>query len=144
HWQRRMFVAFGAGLTLAAFLHESPKWMLPFHALGATLAMAGGNIGIILTGLLARRIGVPTWLGRVFVAVGVVGLGFFLVVQAIAGTRATLPNGIGALERGSAYPVLATEILVGVSLLVEAARVRRRSLQDHRLAVVNRPAAERV
>ena len=129
-WQFRLFIGFGIGLTTAAFLHESPAWMLPFHALGATLAMGGGNIAIFLTGLLGARLGLPTWLARTFIALGAVGLAFFLVVQVLAVARAALPHGIGALERGAAYPVLATQILVGVSLLVESARLRRRSLQE--------------
>jgi hypothetical membrane protein len=129
-WQRRLLIGFGIGLPMAAVLHESPAWMLPFHALGATLAMGGGNIAIFLTGLLAARLGVPR-LARVFMALGTVGLAFFLAVQVLAlKDSAVLPHGIGALERGAAYPVLATEIIVGVGLLVESARLRNRSLQD--------------
>jgi hypothetical membrane protein len=130
-WQRRLAIGFGIGLPLAAFLHESPAWMLPFHALGATLAMAGGNIAILLTGLLAARLGVPGWLARVFMTLGAVGLAFFLAVQVLVlKDSAVLPHGIGALERGAAYPVLATQIIVGVGLLVESARLRSRSLRD--------------
>jgi hypothetical membrane protein len=130
-WQRRLLIGFGIGLPLAAFLHESPAWMLPFHALGATLAMGGGNIAILLTGLLAARLGVPSGLARVFMALGAVGLAFFLAVQVVAlKDSAVLPHGIGTLERGAAYPVLATEIIVGIGLLVESARLRNRSLQD--------------
>ena len=126
-----MLIGFGIGLPLAAFLHESPAWMLPFHALGATLAMGGGNIAILLTGLLAARLGVPSGLARVFIALGAVGLAFFLAVQVLAlKDSAVLPHGIGALERGAAYPVMATEIIVGIGLLVESARLRNRSLQD--------------
>ncbi|HEX6855699.1 MAG TPA: hypothetical protein VF204_10415 [Streptosporangiaceae bacterium] len=73
----------------------------------------------------------PGWLGRVFIALGAVGLAFFLAVQVLAlKDSAVLPHGIGALERGAAYPVLATEIIAGVGLLVESARLRNRSPQD--------------
>jgi len=129
-WQFRLFIGFGIGLTMAAFLHESPAWMLPFHALGATLAMGGGTMAIVLTGLLGARLGLPTWLARTFMALGAVGLALFLVAQVLAIDRTTLPHGIGALERGAAYPVMAAQILVGVSLLVESARLRRRPLQE--------------
>lgn len=135
-WQMRLFAGFGLGLTTAAFLHESPAWMLPLHALGATLAMGGGNIAILLTGLLAARLGLPTWLARTFMALGAMGLASFLLVQVLALDRTTLPHGIGALERGAAYPVLATEILVGVSLLIESLRLRRRALPDRAAATV--------
>lgn len=129
-WQRRLGIGFGIGLTMAAFLHESPAWSLPFHALGATLAMGGGNIAIILTGLLGARLGVPGWLARGLTALGTVGLAFFLVVQVLALTdSAVLPHGIGALERGAAYPVLVTQLIVGVGLLIESARLRKRSVQ---------------
>jgi hypothetical protein len=63
-------------------------------------------------------------------ALGAMGLASFLLVQVLALDRTTLPHGIGALERGAAYPVLATEILVGVSLLIESLRLRRRALPD--------------
>ena len=135
-WQMRLFAGFGLGLTTAAFLHESPAWMLPLHALGATLAMGGGNIAILLTGLLAARLGLPTWLARTFMALGAMGLASFLLVQVLALDRTTLPHGIGALERGAAYPVLATEILVGVSLLIESLRLRHRALPDRAAATV--------
>jgi len=98
--------------------------------------MGGGNIGIFLTGLLAARLGVLSWLARVFMTLGAVGLAFFLVVQVLALIdSAVLPHGIGVLERGAAYTVLATEIIVGVGLLVESARLRNRSLQDGGRAV---------
>ena len=130
-WQRRLLIGFGIGLASAAFLHESPAWSLPFHAVGATLAMAGGNLAIFLTGLLAARLGVPSRLARVFMALGAIGLAFFLVVQVLVlKDSAVLPYGIGAPERGAAYPVMATEIIVGVGLLFESARPRNRSLQD--------------
>jgi hypothetical membrane protein len=129
-WQRRLLIGFGIGLPMAGFLHESPAWSLPFHAIGATLAMAGGNIAILLTGLLAARLGVPGWLARVFMVLGAVGLAFFLAVQVLVfKDSAVLPHGIGALERGAAYPVLATQLIVGVALLVESARLRNRSSQ---------------
>ena len=131
HWQRRSFIAFGIGLTTAAFFPESPPWRLPFHAFGATLAMGGANIAILLTGLLGARLGVPGRLARVFIALGAVGLTAFVAVQVLALVDdPILPHGIGALERVAAYPVLVTEVVAGVSLLVESTRLRRRSLHE--------------
>jgi hypothetical protein len=130
-------IAFGVGLSTAAVLPESPAWRLPFHAFGATLAMAGGNLAIILTGLLGARLGIPARLARVLVVLGAVGLTAFVVVQVLALVDdPTLPHGMGALERVAAYPVLATQVVIGVSLLVEAVRLRRRSSEEHDHAVM--------
>jgi len=134
-WQRRLFVGFGIGLPLASIMHETPSWKFPFHAVGATLAMAGGSIAIFLTGRLADRLDLPTWLARALMALGAVGLASFLVVQVMAFGHPVLPNGIGAVERGAAYAVMLAEIVVGSSLLVESARLRRRSLPHDASAV---------
>jgi hypothetical membrane protein len=128
-WHRRLLIGYGLGLCIAAILHEAPDWMLPWHAFGATLAIGGGNIAVFLTGRLGGRLGLPSWLARVFTGLGAVGLAFFLIVQALVVVDSTvLPHGIGALERVAAYPLLLAQLVGGLGLLVEAAQLRRRDV----------------
>jgi hypothetical membrane protein len=129
-WQRRFVIVYAVGLLIAATFHEAPAWMFPFHALGATLVMAGGNIATFLTGRLGGRLGLPTWLSRTFMVLGAVGLIAFLVVQVDATVvdSNALPPGIGTLERVAAYPLLIAQLTAGMALLGEAARLRRGNL----------------
>ena len=128
HWQRRLVFVYGLGLFIAATFHEAPPWMFPFHALGATLIMAGGNVATFLTGRLGARLGMPTWLARVFMVLGAVGFTSFLIMQvAAAANGPVLPPDIGALERFAAYPLLLAELAAGIALLAESARLRRRN-----------------
>lgn len=128
-WQLRLLIGYGLGMIIAANFHEAPAWMFPFHALGATLIMAGGNIATFLTGRLGARLGLPTWLARTFIVLGAVGLVFFLIMQidaAVMGSAA-LPSNIGTLERGAAYPLILAELAAGIALLADSARLRRRN-----------------
>jgi hypothetical membrane protein len=129
-WQRRLVIGYGLGMIIAANFHEVPAWMFPFHAFGATLIMASGNIATFLTGRLGTRLGLPTWLARMFMVLGAVGLISFLIVQvdAVVVDSTALPPNIGTLERLAAYPLLLAQLAAGVGLLVEAARQRSRSL----------------
>ena len=123
-WHRRLLVGYGVGLVTAAFFHEWPSWSFPLHALGATLSIGGGCVAVLLTGRLGDRLDLRTWLANTFTSLGVLGLFFFLVVQVVALVNPTLPSYIGALERLAAYPVAAAELIAGVGLLAESARLR--------------------
>jgi len=118
-WQRRLMIGYGVGLTTAAFFHEAPSWMLPLHALGAALAMGGGNVATFLAGRMGTRLGMPVPLARAYMVVGAFGLLFFLVVQVLVMTSGgVLPHNIGTLERLAAYPLLLAELVGGLSLYV--------------------------
>ena len=128
-WQFRLVIGYGLGLFIASQYHEVPNWMLPWHALGATLIIGGGNIAVFLTGRLGGRLGLPSWLARVFTGLGAVGFAFFLIVQVLVVVdSAVLPHNIGTLERVAAYPLLFAQLAAGVGLLVEATQLRRRNL----------------
>jgi len=126
-WQFRMLMGYSLGLLIAAVLHESPAWSLPFHAVGAALIMCCGNIAVLLTGRLGVRLGLPTSLARLFTALGAFGLASFIALQVLVTVDATtLPHNIGTLERMAAYPILLAQIAAGVGLLAESGRLRRR------------------
>jgi hypothetical membrane protein len=134
-WHIRVVISFGIGLFIAALFHESPAWMLPLHALGATLAIAGGNVATFLTGRLGLRLGLPNWLARVFTMLGAFGLVFFVVVQALVIVDSTvLPHYIGAIERLAAYPLLLAQLAAAIGLLAESSRLRAERRRELSLA----------
>lgn len=128
-WQLRLVIGYGLGLFIAASFPESPAWRFPLHAVGASLIMTCGNVATFLTGRLGARLGLPTWLARAFMVLGAVGVIAFLLVQVDATVvdSSALPPNIGTLERLAAYPLIATELVVGIALLVDSARLRRRN-----------------
>jgi hypothetical membrane protein len=129
-WQFRLVIGYGLGLFIAASFPESPAWRFPLHALGATMIMTCGNLATFVTGRLGARLGLPTWLARAFMVLGAVGVIAFLLVQVDATVvdSSALPPNIGTLERFAAYPLIVTELVAGIALLVESARLRRRDL----------------
>lgn len=90
------------------------------HTLGATLAIIGGNAGVLVCGLTAR----PTrpWLAGYCIVSGLVGLGA-LALFAIGVDRGL---GIGGIERVAANPVVIAMIVLGASSLIrpQSARLR--------------------
>ena len=85
------------------------------HVTGAGMAIIGGNVAVILGALGSRSLGAAQWFRRAGVALGAVGL-LCLAVLVIDGVNgASLP--VGLVERGAVYPIIAWELLAGVTIL---------------------------
>lgn len=87
-----------------------------WHVVGAGLAIVGGNVAVIIAGLVSRRLGATRTYSVSSLAIGVVGIACLaaLVLDGADGTR-LLP--VGMVERGSVYSIIAWEIMTGVALL---------------------------
>ena len=75
-------------------------------------AIVGGNVLIILLGLMRRRIGVAQKPGRTMIGLGAFGLISFIAFIAVAGANVL----VGLVERCAVYPVLIGLICAGVSI----------------------------
>lgn len=85
------------------------------HVIGAGMAIIGGNVAVILGALGSRPLGAGTHFRRAGVALGALGL-LCLAVLVIDGVNgAALP--VGLFERGAVYPIIAWELLAGVTIL---------------------------
>jgi hypothetical membrane protein len=86
-----------------------------WHAIGAGLAIVGGNIAVIIAGLGSRRIGTPRSYRLASVVIGLVGIACLLalIIDGANGSR-LLP--VGAVERGSVYSIVVWEIITGVAI----------------------------
>jgi len=84
--------------------------------IGAGLAIAGGNVAVIIAGVGSRGIGAAPSFRRASVAIGLIGLACLLalVIDSSSGSRA-LP--VGLVERGAVYSTVAWELLAGVTIL---------------------------
>ena len=116
----------GIGIVLVALFNEAGGVLLfaavSVHVVGATMAIVGGNIAIIVGGFAG-----PVWFRVVSWALGGIGL----VSVALLEFSSVAPDGI--LERGGVYPVTVWQILVGVSLLAVTFR-RPRAPARRRIA----------
>ena len=113
---------FRSGTPLAA---GDVNW----HAVGAGMAIVGGNIAVIIAGLASRRIGAPRPYRLASVAVGVIGLVCLLtlIIDGANGSR-LLP--VGLVERGSVYSIVVWEIMTGVSILGQGWAARKVSFDN--------------
>lgn len=86
------------------------------HAIGAGMAIVGGNIAVIIAGLGSRRIGASRSYRVASVVIGVVGIACLLtlIIDGAYGSR-VLP--VGAVERGSVYSIIVWEIMTGAAIL---------------------------
>ncbi|MFE3953583.1 DUF998 domain-containing protein [Nocardia sp. NPDC059091] len=114
-----LVIVHGAGVILVGFFHESAanqhNGVLVVHGIGAAVAIVSGNVVAILVG---TRWGIPTWLRRTSIAVGVLGLASFALLQ----TDRPLYHAAGGIpERGAVYTILAFELLLGTVLLAAGA-----------------------
>jgi hypothetical protein len=105
----------GIGNFLVATWHSGPSGLGPdWHGVGAFLAIAGGNVAVILGTLAFRRADVS----RAYVAVGLVigALGLACLLGLILDTTlAVLP--IGTWERGSVYSIFTWQTVTAVYFL---------------------------
>ena len=119
-WLFALTIGYTVGLFLVAVFHEAPAWMFPYHLAGAVLGIGGGNVAVVLAGLVVRAQRGPRALTSFLVGAGAFGL-VFLVLQS------ALPvDAIGLLERAAAYPVLLVQITAGVLLVTRGHLVRAR------------------
>jgi hypothetical membrane protein len=109
----------GIGNFLVATWHSGPSGTGPdWHGVGAFLAIAGGNVAVILGTLAFRRAGVS----RTYLAVGVAlgALGLACLLGLIFDTSLTvLP--IGIWERGSVYSIYVWQAVTAVYFLRRSA-----------------------
>jgi hypothetical membrane protein len=115
-------IAHALGLALVAGVPSTtPAPTGHLHALGAVLAIVGGNLAVIVGGRAVSGSGTPRWLPRTSAALGTFGIsafGFLIAGPVVAqGLFAAL--GMGLVERLSIYTITGWEILAG-ALLVAA------------------------
>lgn len=108
---------FRSGAPLTA---DEVNW----HAIGAGMAIVGGNTAVIIAGFASRRIGAPRRYRLASVAIGVVGIACLLtlIIDGANGSR-LLP--VGLVERGSVYSIIVWEIMTGVSILCQGWAARK-------------------
>jgi hypothetical membrane protein len=118
----RAFLAFAAahslGMLLVGLVPETtaaPAGSL--HLLGALLAIAGGNIAIILGSTAAAPL-VPRHFQAAALVLGTLGLASFVLLNVLAGLFPDLlaAAGAGLVERLSVYPITAWELLASLWL----------------------------
>lgn len=112
----RLFLAFaafnGIGNVVVATVHSGTgsQW----HALGAALAIAGGNAAVLAGSSVLRRTGAWRPYRAVSIALGGSGL-LCLAGLAFDTSHTLLP--VGVWERGSVYPIFAWQTVTAVYLL---------------------------
>ena len=110
-----LLVLAGAVEVLVGLRPENADFVL--HSVGAALALAGGNLGLLLLGIGLRR--VRPRVAALTMLVGVVGL-----VGVITFTNAPrFDLGVGLVERLAAYPLVIWLVIAGACLL--GAQLRR-------------------
>ena len=87
-----------------------------WHAIGAGMALVGGNTAVIIAGLGSGRIGAPRSYHLASFGIGVVGMACLLalIIDGANGSR-VLP--VGVIERGSVYSIVVWEIVTGAAIL---------------------------
>lgn len=124
-WSGAVFVVLavvaGAGDFLVAFVYGgSPLWNdghQSLHALGAILAIFGGNLAVIAGTTVAGR-AVGSWAYRVVgLLIAAAGLVIFALLQNYDHWAVRYAS-IGTVERGCVYTVMLWQLITGVALLV--------------------------
>lgn len=128
-WLFGTAIGYSVGLILCSFFHEAPAWMQPYHLIGALLGIGGGNVALILSGIVVRQRKGPAPVSHYLIGSGIVGLVFIVLAIPLDLDFA------GILERAAAYPVLLAQLIGGALLVVHSRRTSKRGATD--------PAAER-
>ncbi len=106
---------FAIGLTLTAVFHQYAGvgvGRLVLNITGAGLAILAGNAMVVTAGRQRRHLGLPSWLGRVSTALGLIGI--------VAGTALFALGDLvppGVRERVSIYPFVLWQLLAGAVIL---------------------------
>jgi hypothetical protein len=105
----------GIGNFLVATWHSGPSGLGPdWHGVGAFLAIAGGNIAVLLGTLVFRRAGASGTYRAAGIVIGVLGLACLLGLT-LDTSLTVLP--IGTWERGSVYSIYAWQAVTAVYFL---------------------------
>lgn len=120
-----MFLTFAAtnavGNVLVGTVHGGPTatvdgtaWL---HAMGAMLAIVGGNMAILAGSAVLGNFGAPRWYRAASLGLAVLGLLSFVMLLIDSKTVAisVLPD--GAWERGSVYSILVWQMFTAACLL---------------------------
>ena len=100
------------------------------HALGASLALVGGGVALILAGSQRRALGLPRWFATTSTVLGVVGL-----VGVVALAFLLDSSVVGVPERVAFGVIMAWNTVTGTALLSRRKRPRPgRGSARHRLA----------
>jgi hypothetical membrane protein len=105
-----LVTANAVGNVLIAIFHSGPSPTAWVHAIGAVLAIVGGNAAILAGSRIAGG-----WHRRVSVALGAFGLLSFVLFVVELTASSALP--LGALERCSVYSITAWQLLTAAWLL---------------------------
>ena len=118
---RYAFIALAAahclGLTLVGLFQEAGQTeTVRVHALGAFLAIVGGNATAFASAFLSPELGMPYLHRRASFVLSIMGVGALtmLVVAQSRGTMLLLPNGVW--ERASVYTITIWEVLTAACL----------------------------
>jgi hypothetical membrane protein len=100
------------GNVLVGTFHSGAHGPVPWHLIGAGMAILGGNVAVIIAGIGSLRIGAPRGYARASMAIGLVGISCLLVLLVVH-------NGFlaGAVERGSVYSIILWELMTGIVIL---------------------------
>jgi hypothetical membrane protein len=124
--RRHLFVSFalvhGVGIVLVGLFHEAAD-AGSLHVGGAFASIIFGNLTALLVGLSARRLGLPSWFGILFIVVPILGLASEVVLVA----EVFGPQFDGLWERGGVYSVTAFQVIFGAVVLrfVTSRQIRR-------------------
>jgi hypothetical protein len=123
-WAGTAFVLLAAtnavGNLLIGYVHGfSPLWNDGYewlHGFGAFLAIAGGNLAVVVGSVVVGRGVAARWYTPVGVMIGVAGLVIGAMLQTYARWATDFAH-IGLVERGCVYTILVWQILTGIVLL---------------------------
>jgi hypothetical protein len=116
-----LLVAINAvGNILIALVHgSSPLWNDGYewlHGFGAFLAIAGGNLAVVVGSVVVGRGVAVRWYTPIGVMIGVAGLVIGAMLQTYARWAADFAH-IGLVERACVYTIMAWQIFTGIVLL---------------------------
>lgn len=100
------------GNVLVGTFHSGAHGPVPWHIIGAGMAILGGNVAVIIAGVGSIRIGAPRGYARASITIGVVGIGCLLVLLVVH-------HGLlaGAVERGAVYSIIVWELMTGIAIV---------------------------
>lgn len=111
-------IVHGVGVILVGFFHESSaaltNGVIVVHSVGAAATILAGNVIAIVVGAAGRRWSTPSWLRVANVAIGILGLAAFVLLQA---DNSLYHSAGGVPERIAVYTILAFEVLAGATVL---------------------------
>ena len=108
-------VVHGVGSVVVGLAHASVDGASTPHAVGAGMAIIGGNLVLLAAGRYGGRVGAPRWYTAGSAVAGVAGLAGFVLFLADTGIL-----GGGAFERISVYTIIGWEIVTGAMILVKS------------------------